>query len=173
MYINICIQICAIPLSWCQTVSDGWVMAECTLATTVGGEAWGVSLRVSGSRFATGTHFIKLIIGIYPDASARSHVIMLSSYIIICVFMKVQVQNTKIITNMNLIVDQDIFHYSIKKILLVTRWVKYSNKWSKEAGREAPDWHTKARTRPPVCILFCFCSKYHRRLLPIRGHLFG
>ena len=65
-----------------------------------------MSLRVSGSRFATGTHFIKLIIGIYPDASARSHVIMPSSYIIICVFMKVQVQNTKIITNMNLIVDQ-------------------------------------------------------------------
>ena len=49
---------CVIPLSWCQSVSDGWVMAEWLRRWL---QQWGrgVSLRFWCYRFNTGIHLMK------------------------------------------------------------------------------------------------------------------
>ena len=53
-----CCSECVIPLSWCQSVFDGWVMAE-WLGRCYNNGRRRVSLRFWGPRFATGIHFIK------------------------------------------------------------------------------------------------------------------
>ena len=78
---------CVTPLSWCQSVfsTDGswlcWVVT--TLAATVGDEWCLLDSGVPGSTLASTSWSNSLIIGIYPTASARRHVLMFPSYKII------------------------------------------------------------------------------------------
>ena len=71
--------------AWCQSVFDGWVMAEWfkTLVATVGGEGCLLDPGVPGSTLASTSWSNSLIIGIYPAASARSRVLIFPSYKII------------------------------------------------------------------------------------------
>ena len=55
---RLCCSQCVIPLSWCQSVFDGWVMAEWLRRWLQQWAARGVS-KILGTRFATGIHLMK------------------------------------------------------------------------------------------------------------------
>ena len=69
---------CVIPLCWCHSVLDGWVMAGWLRRWLQQCAARGVSgdSGVPGSPLVSTSWSNSLIIGIYPAASARKHAIM-------------------------------------------------------------------------------------------------
>ena len=65
---------CVTHFSWHQSVFYGWIMAECTLGTTVGDEKYLCDLEVLGTKPRTNWWSHSLITDIYPVTETCAHV---------------------------------------------------------------------------------------------------